>query len=207
MRYKKIELQYEYDFLEPYIDAETVKTHYEKHHAGYVKKLNDAIEGKGIEERFETLNDLMVGYQNISDQELRISVREFGGGLINHNLYWMTLKPGVEPNEDLEIIKYINEQYGSLEAFKSMFKTETLDLFGSGWTWLVKRPTGGLKIIRTFNQDNPWFLGFQPLFGIDVWEHAYYLKHKGDRASHFEDIWNLINWEVVNDIFTGKIEV
>jgi len=87
MRYKKIELQYEYDFLEPYIDAETVKTHYEKHHAGYEKKLNDAIEGKGIEERFETLNDLMVGYQNISDQELRISVREFGGGLINHNLY------------------------------------------------------------------------------------------------------------------------
>ncbi len=207
MKFKRIDLPFEYNALEPYIDAETVELHYEKHHKGYEQKLNDAFANTVHAPEFESLKQLMINYQKIEDPELRVSVREFGGGLINHNFYWQTLKPNIEINEDLELIKDIKKTWGSMENLKAEFKQATLELFGSGWTWLAKKSTGGLKIIRTFNQDNPWFLGFTPVFGIDVWEHAYYLKHKSNKGAHFDDIWNLIDWNVANEFYTGQRDI
>ncbi len=199
MPYFRKTLNFKYDALEPFIDGETIKVHYEEHHKGYEDKLNLAVKGKNLEEKYKTIEDLMKHYQEIEDSELKIKIREFGGGLINHNFFWNILKKDSEPlSEDSELLKKINETWNSLEEFKKEFKKEALSLFGSGWVWLVKRTKGDLKIIKTFNQDNPWFLKFTPIIGIDLWEHAYYLKHHGDRSSYFDDFWNLINWEEVN---------
>lgn len=197
--YKRIELPYSYDALEPHMDAETVKLHYELHHKGYEDKLNKAIELKGYESKVPTsLLELCKGYLRLPDEGLRIAAREFGGGLINHNFWWQLLKPNVEMKESVlkgEIIK----TWGSVENFKAVFEKEAMSLFGSGWVWLVKRRNGSLKIVKTFNQDNPWFLGFYPILGVDLWEHSYYLKHKGSRKTYLESFWNLVNWDFCSE--------
>lgn len=194
MNYKRIDLPFEYDALEPHFDAETIKLHYEAHHKGYETKLNDAINGKGIEKKYPTLIELMKQYQNIEEQETRISIREFGGGLINHNFFFQNLKKDVE-FKDSKLKDKIIETWGSIEEFKQAFKKESLILFGSGWVWLVKKKlTGELKIIKTFNQDNPWYLGFNVILGLDLWEHAYYLKYHSNRATYIDAFWNVVDW-------------
>lgn len=196
MKYERIELPFEYDALEPYIDELTVKYHYEKHHKSYEDKLNAALEGTDIYEKFPTIELLMKNYQKIEEPEIKIAIRQFGGGLINHNFLWENLKKNtVLQNEDL--INEINEEFGSVEKLEEKIIEESLKLFGSGWTWLVRRKEGGLKVIKTFNQDNPWFLGFDVLIAIDNWEHAYYLKHNADKMAYLQDIIKVINWEDV----------
>ena len=194
MPYFRKDLPFEYDALEPYMDRETVKLHFEKHHKGYQDKLNIAVKDKGIEEKYSTIEILMKNYQYVEDQEIKVRIREFGGGLINHNFFWDNLRKDVkflDSNLKDEIIK----TWESVDNFKEELKRESMNLFGSGWVWLVKRSNGDLKIIKTFNQDNPWFLKFIPIIGIDLWEHAYYLKHNSDKLSYFEDFWNLIDWD------------
>ncbi len=203
MPYLRKKLPFNYDELEPFMDSKTVELHYEKHHKGYQDKLNEAIKNKNLEEKYKSLEDLMKNYQNIDDDQLKISIREFGGGLINHNFLWDTLKKDVEL-KDGELKKKIEETWGTLENFKYEFKKISLSLFGSGWVWLVKRSNGDLKIIKTFNQDNPWFLKFKPLLGIDLWEHSYYLKHNSNRANYFEDFWQIINWDKVEENFINE---
>ncbi len=199
MPYKRITLPFAYEALEPFMDAETVKVHYEGHHKGYETKLNAAIEGKNLTKDYPTLIDLMKNYQNVEDPAIRVSIREFGGGLINHNFLWESLKLNTQIDHDSELYKEIIKTWGTFDKFKEEFLSDVLTLFGSGWVWLVKRKNGGLKIIKTFNQDNPWFLGFTPIIGIDLWEHSYYLKHRGNRAAYLADFWNVVNWKFAEE--------
>ncbi len=201
MSYKRIELPYKYDALEPLIDKKTIEIHYEGHHRGYQDKLNEAIGNTDTYKKYPDLIELMKNYQKIDDKDIKIAIREYGGGLANHNFYFESLKKDAELNEDLEVVKAIIQHWDSMDNFIKEFEDQIKDLFGSGWVWFVKRKNNSLKIIKTFNQDNPWFLGFEPLIGFDAWEHSYYLKHHNDKLAHFKDFWNLIDWNFVNEHF------
>lgn len=199
MKYKKIELDFEYDALEPFIDAATMKSHYEGHHTSYEANLEKTVKNIDVS-KFNTLEDLMRGYQSIEDPVARVGVRQFGGGLINHNFLFKMLKTGTTlKNGPLK--KAIEEKWGSLEEAKKEFESSSMGLFGSGWVWLVKDKTV-LKIIKTFNQDSPIFLKMKPIIGIDLWEHSYYLKHKSGRANYVKDYWNVVNWDQAEKNFS-----
>lgn len=198
MSYKKIEIPYPYNNLEPYISEEIIKKHYEINHTSYQNKLNAAIEGKQIEDRFPILEDLMKNYQKIDDPETRIAIRQFGGGLLNHNFFFNSLKKDIYLS-DGPLRNKIEYQYGSMEEFKMHFKREVLNLFGSGWVWFVRGKEGMLNVIKTFNQDTPHFLGFTPLFGIDVWEHAFIFQFQDNKSGYFDQIWKCIDWEFVQN--------
>ncbi|BDV03789.1 MAG: superoxide dismutase [Mn/Fe] 2 [Candidatus Hepatoplasma scabrum] len=202
MEYKRIELPFKYEYLEPYIDRRTIQLHYENHHAGYERNLIAKIKNVGFEKRYPTLEDLMRNYQKIENPEVRIAVREFGGGLINHNFLWTILKPNIEL-KDGNLKRAIEREWGSFAKFKEEFTREVKNLFGSGWVWLVKRKNGSLKIIKTFNQDNPWFLKFTPIIAIDLWEHSYYLKYNSDRMGYLENYWNIINWDQAEECYNS----
>ncbi len=206
MGYKRIKLSYDFDVLEPFIDSETMKLHYEKHHKGYETKLNESIEGTDIENQYPDLIDLLKNYQKINSPEIKVSIREFGGGLANHNFWFDSLKKDIPMNENLEVIQEIKKHWGSIEEFKKEFAQQVNDLFGSGWVWFVKRKNNSLKIIKTFNQDNPWFLGFVPLLGIDLWEHSYYLKFQNRRDDYLNNFWSVVDWNFVNEQFLIETE-
>jgi len=189
------ELSYKFDALEPYIDATTVEIHYTKHHAAYLKNLNTALEpypqfaSKSIEELLSDLNQLPA--------EIRTTVRNNGGGYFNHMLYWDIMGPnkGGAPKGNLAVS--IDQTFGSFEDFKKLFEKEGLGRFGSGWAWLSKKAEGGLILHSTPNQDSPLSEGLYPVMGVDVWEHAYYLKYQNRRAEYLSNWWNLVNWEEV----------
>lgn len=188
-------LPYAYDALEPYIDAETMEIHYSKHHASYVDNLNKAISGSGFEK--QTLEQLLSG---ISKQNT--AVRNNAGGHYNHNLFWTVLTPkrGTKPSEKLD--NAIKESFSSFENFKSEINKAGSTRFGSGWAWAYVDNNGKLAISSTANQDNPLMDVVEergtPILGIDVWEHAYYLKYKNKRGDYLGAIWNVINWEEVS---------
>lgn len=200
MKYKIIDLPYTYDSLEPYLDKKTVEVHYSAHHKGYEQKLLEAIKDTNIESHYDTLEKLMKNYDKIEDPGIKVRVRQFGGGLINHNFLWPSLKKDVVL-KDGNLKKAIISKWGSIESFKEEYKKKSLEIFGSGWAWLVKKGNHELEVIKTFNQDNPWFEGYTPIIGIDVWEHAYYLKHQSKRADYFEDMWKIINWDFAETQF------
>ena len=205
MPFKAEKMDYSYDALEPFIPSEHLKIHYEKHHIGYQNKLEDALKGTSIDKEFEDIIDLLKNYQKIEDNEIKIRIREFGGGVANHDFFWKCMKKDTElKNKDL--IKEIEDEWGSIEKFKDEFFKESAMLFGSGWVYLVRRKSGGLKIIKLFNQDNPWFLGFDPLLALDLWEHSYYLEYKWDRMKYIENFWKVINWEFVEEQYKKSIE-
>ena len=201
MFYKKIKLEYDYKSLEPFIDELTMKIHYEKHHGGYENKLNDAVEEYDPEltKKYKNINELMLNYQKISNISLKIAIREYGGGLINHNFFWRNLKKGTKPSEKSALYNDITEKWDSFQEFEKSFKKASMDLFGSGWVWLAINKNKELKIVKTFNQDNPWFLNFKPVIGIDLWEHSYYLKHKNDKKEYIENFFKIINWEFAEE--------
>ncbi len=193
------ELPYGYDALEPYIDTCTMFIHHTKHHAGYTNKLNQALakypewEGKAIEEILSNLDAL--------PEDIRTAVRNNGGGYYNHALFWTVMSPngGGEPQGALR--EAIDAAFGSFEAFKDAFTQAALGRFGSGWAWLVVTPEG-LKVTSTPNQDNPLMKGYvdvvgTPILGLDVWEHAYYLRYQNRRAAYVAAWWNVVNWEEV----------
>ncbi|MFB6246404.1 MAG: superoxide dismutase [Candidatus Pacearchaeota archaeon] len=196
MAHEVPQLGYEYDALEPHIDAKTMEIHHSKHHAAYVKKLNAALENheelqdKSVEELIRNLNDVF--------EEVRTAVRNHGGGHYNHSIFWPMLKKDVEPQG--EILQAIKDTFGSLEDFQEKFKNTALGIFGSGWAWLVVNPQNGnaLEIVKTPNQDNPLTEGKIPILGIDMWEHAYYLKHQNEKAKYVDDFFQVINWEQIN---------
>lgn len=201
MAFKLPELPYSYDALEPHFDAKTMEIHHTKHHAGYTKKLNDAIEGtelnkKSIEEILRTVS------------EHSTAVRNNAGGFYNHSLFWKTLSPkgGSEPAGQRYIHQALLRSFGSWEGFVKTFTDEATSRFGSGWAWLcVNDPVGELYVCSTPNQDNPLmdvndYKGV-PILGLDVWEHAYYLKYQNRRADYVKAFFELINWEAVNQLY------
>jgi Fe-Mn family superoxide dismutase len=185
-------LPYSFDALEPHIDARTMEIHHGKHHAGYVAKLNAAVEGTDLEGK--TLDELMV------NASANTAVRNNGGGHWNHTLFWQVMSPngGGEPTG--ELADAINSAFGSFEDFKTKFSDAAATRFGSGWAWLVKTDSG-LVVSSTPNQDNPLMdvaeVKGTPILGLDVWEHAYYLNYQNRRPDYIGAFWNVINWEEV----------
>lgn len=200
MSFKLPDLNYDYNALEPYIDARTMEIHHSKHHAGYTANLNKAVEGTSLEG--QSVEEILAG---ISSQSA--AVRNNGGGFYNHGLYWSVMKPngGGEPTG--ELLDAINGAFGAFGDFKSQFSTAAATRFGSGWAWLVKSADGSLVVSSTPNQDNPLMdlaeVKGTPVLGIDVWEHAYYLNYQNRRPEYIEAFWNVINWQEVSKRFKG----
>jgi Fe-Mn family superoxide dismutase len=194
MAFELPSLPYAYDALEPYIDAQTMEIHYTKHHNGYVTKLNAALE-KHSNLAGKSLEDL-VGDLNSVPEDIRTAVRNNGGGHYNHSIFWRVMSPngGGEPKGDLA--KVISEAFGSFSAFKEKFSNAAATRFGSGWAWLGFKG-GKLTVLSMPNQDVPLMEGLTPILGLDVWEHAYYLKYQNRRAEYISNWWNVVNWEEV----------
>ena len=189
------DLAYEYDALEPYIDAQTMEIHHAKHHQGYTDKLNTALEDypdlqqQDINNLLKNLNDLPT--------EVQTAVKNNGGGFASHSLFWTSISPdgGGEPKGDL--LKKIIDRFKDLKNFKEEFETAALTQFGSGWAWLVIDDDGDLQIHSTSNQDSPLSEDEIPLLCLDVWEHAYYLKYQNRRADYVKSFWHIVNWKEV----------
>lgn len=188
-------LPYPFDALEPHIDARTMEIHHDKHHAAYVAKLNEALKQ---EQKWGELSlvDLLRKINEVPEK-IRTAVRNNGGGHTNHNLFWEVMAPGGRGNPKGKIGEAIQKNFGTFEAFKEKFSAAGVGRFGSGWAWLVCKD-GKLEIFSTPNQDSPWMEGKTPVLGLDVWEHAYYLKYQNRRPDYINAWWNCVNWEIVN---------
>ncbi len=194
-------LPYGYNALEPYIDERTMQIHHDLHHGGYVKKLNAALEGhSGLQSK--SIEDLLRDLSAIPES-IRTAVRNNGGGHLNHSIFWpsMSANGGGEPSGALA--NAINSAFGSFDQFKEQFSNAAGTRFGSGWAWLVKNSDGALAVTSTPNQDNPVSNGQTPLLGLDVWEHAYYLKYQNRRPEYIKNWWNVVNWDAVVARFNG----
>ncbi len=191
------ELPYAYDALEPYIDAETMTLHHDKHHATYVANVNAALEKHT--EIGEDLVALLSDVEKIP-ADIRQAVINNGGGHLNHALFWELMTP--EKTEvSAELLADIEATFGSFDAFKDAFSAAAATRFGSGWAWLVVNAEGKLEILSTANQDNPIMDGKQPILGLDVWEHAYYLNYRNVRPDYIKAFFNLINWNKVAELY------
>ena len=199
MAYTLPELPYSYDALEPFIDKETMTIHHTKHHNTYVTKLNDALKGHD-DLAGKSVEDLVAGLGSVPEG-IRTAVRNHGGGHVNHSFFWPTLKKDVKPSG--EVIDAIKAGFGSFDEFKAKFSAAAAGVFGSGWAWLVVS-SGRLEIVGTPNQDSPLSQEKTPVLGLDVWEHAYYLKYQNRRPEYVEAFFNVINWEKVNDHFLAS---
>ena len=190
------ELPYAYNALEPYFDAQTMEIHHTKHHQTYVDKLNAALDGqanlqsKSVEDLLRDLNAV--------PESIRTAVRNHGGGHFNHSFFWPMLRK--ETRYSGEVADAINSTFGSFDTFKEQFSNSAALLFGSGWAWLVWS-NNELQVVTTANQDNPLSQGKTPILGIDVWEHAYYLKYQNRRPEYISAFFNVINWDKVNEYF------
>ena len=194
MTYKLPDLPYAYDALEPYIDEETMKLHHDKHHNTYVENTNKALEGHDDLQKL-SIEELVTKIDEVPE-DIRTTVRNNGGGHANHSLFWEVLSPngGGEPTG--ELADAINEAFGSFDDFKSELAVAATGQFGSGWGWLVV-DNGDLKVTSTPNQDSPLMEGQTPIFGIDVWEHAYYLNYQNVRPDYIKAVWSIVNWDEV----------
>ena len=195
MAFKLPDLNYDYNALEPYIDARTMEIHHGKHHGGYTSKLNTAVEGSALADK--SIEEILAGAGSHG-----AAVRNNGGGYYNHNLFWAVMSPNGEGRPEGDVLRAINEAFGSFDEFKSQFSNAAATRFGSGWAWLVKTD-GGLVVTSTPNQDNPLMdvaeVKGAPILGLDVWEHAYYLKYQNRRPEYIEAFWNVVNWTEVNN--------
>ena len=209
MKHELPKLPYDYSALEPHIDARTMEIHYSKHHQGYVDKLNSALESasgrtdlqtKSVEELLKDLSAV--------PEDIKTAIRNNGGGHYNHSFFWDSMASpakvaatGGSREPVGEIGGAIEKEFGRFSDFKEKFAAAAISVFGSGWAWLAKDNLGKLVIMSTSNQDSPVSQGFIPLLGVDVWEHAYYLKYQNRRAEYVENWWNVVNWEEVGRRF------
>jgi len=201
MAFKLPDLSYDYNALEPYIDARTMEIHHSKHHNAYTNNLNNAVSGTDMENLpIESL------FHNVS--KYPVAVRNNGGGYYNHNLYWKFMSPHGGGQPSGELLEAINKAFGSFDEFRKQFSAAAATRFGSGWAWLVKTGSG-LVVTSTPNQDNPLMdiaeVKGTPLLTIDVWEHAYYLKYQNRRPEYIEAFWNVINWDYVSEKYLKTI--
>ncbi len=195
------DLPYGYNALEPYIDERTMQIHHDLHHGGYVNKLNAALEGhSGLQSK--SIEDLLRDLSAIPES-IRTAVRNNGGGHLNHSIFWPSMSPNGGGAPAGALAAAINSAFGSFDQFKEQFSNAAGTRFGSGWAWLVKNSDGTLAVTSTPNQDNPISNGQTPLLGIDVWEHAYYLKYQNRRPEYVKNWWNVVNWDAVVKRFNG----
>ncbi|PVX50074.1 Fe-Mn family superoxide dismutase [Balneicella halophila] len=199
MSFELPKLGYAYDALEPYIDEETMKIHHTKHHQGYTDKLNKAIEGTDAEGK--SIEDILANVSKYST-----GVRNNGGGFYNHKLFWENLAPNAGGSPKGDLADAIDNDFGSFDKFKEEFSNAAATQFGSGWAWLIKNGDK-LEVTSTPNQDNPLMDVVDKkgkiLLGLDVWEHAYYLKYQNKRPDYIDAFWNVVNWDVVAERFNG----
>lgn len=198
MAFELPNLPYEFDALEPHIDKETMEIHHDKHHNTYVTKLNAAIEGTDLENK--SIEEIVANLDSVPS-DIQTAVRNNGGGHLNHSLFWQIFSPNSE--EKGTVVDKIKEQWGSLDEFKDEFAKKAAGQFGSGWAWLVVDKDGKLEIVTTANQDNPITEGKTPILGLDVWEHAYYLKYQNKRPDYINAFWNVVNWEKVDELYNA----
>ncbi len=195
MAFELPKLPYAYDALEPNIDEQTMKIHHDKHHQGYTDKLNDAI--KGTDKENQSIEEIL---KNL-DMDNK-AVRNNGGGYYNHNLFWRVMSPNGGGKPSGELAQAIDSAFGSFDSFKDKFSEAAKTQFGSGWAWLCVHKGGKVEVCSTPNQDNPLMpkigCGGQPILGLDVWEHAYYLKYQNKRPDYVSNFWNVINWDEVS---------
>ena len=203
MKYELPKLPYNYDALEPYIDAQTMEIHHSKHHQGYVTKLNSALE-KHPDLQEKPLEDILKSTESLP-QDIKVAVRNNGGGHYNHSLFWEIMGPAKNQEPNDELTKAISKNFGDFEKFKEEFSNTAIGIFGSGWVWLVlnppavssPNPSKDLIIITTPNQDSPIMNNQLPILGLDVWEHAYYLKYQNKRPEYIKNWWSVVNWDKV----------
>jgi len=188
-------LPYSFDALEPHIDARTMEIHYGKHHQAYVNNLNKALEG-APDLQSKTLEDLLRNLGGVPDA-LRAAVRNQGGGVWNHTFFWESMGPGKGGEPGGRVAEAISAAFGGFPQFREKFTQAAIGHFGSGWAWLVRNPDGKLEVRSTPNQDCPLSEGRTPLLGIDVWEHAYYLKYQNRRPDYVNAWWNVVDWDAV----------
>ncbi|MFA5235460.1 MAG: superoxide dismutase [Bacilli bacterium] len=194
-------LPYAYNALEPYIDERTMNIHHTKHHQAYVNNLNAALE-KHPELFAHTLEKLMSNLEAVPE-DIRMAVRNNGGGVYNHNLFWLVMGPNSAKKPLPALAQAIDANFGSFEAFKEVFSNAAKTRFGSGWAWLVVTKDGKLKVTSSANQDIPFAEG-RPILLLDVWEHAYYLNYQNRRPDYVNAFWNVVNWEYVEKLFLNK---
>lgn len=193
-------LPYDYNALEKAIDEETMHLHHDKHHAAYVNNLNAALE-KHPELANKTLVDLLKNLNQVPE-DIRTAVRNNGGGDYNHSLFWLMMGPNGGGQPSGELANAINQAFGSLDNFKSQFKQAAVSRFGSGWAWLVVNPDGSLAVESTPNQDNPIMTsGKHGILGVDVWEHAYYLRYQNRRPEYVDKWWEVVNWPQIEQYY------
>ncbi|RYD13278.1 superoxide dismutase [Staphylococcus equorum] len=197
MAFELPNLPYGFDALEPHIDQQTMEIHHDKHHNTYVTKLNAAVEGTDLESK--SIEEIVANLDSVPEN-IQTAVRNNAGGHLNHSLFWELLTPNSE--EKGTVVDKIKEQWGSLDAFKEEFANQAAARFGSGWAWLVVND-GKLEIVTTPNQDNPLTEGKTPILGLDVWEHAYYLKYQNKRPDYISAFWNVVNWEKVDELYSA----
>ena len=198
MAYTVPPLPYAYDALEPHIDEATMKVHHDKHHQAYVDKANAALEGTPLADA--AIEDVLKDLSQVPEDK-RTAVQNNGGGHYNHSLFWESMSPNGGGAPEGALAQAIDSVFGSFEAFQSSLKEAGVNRFGSGWSWLVHNGSE-LAIVSTPNQDNPISNGSTPLLGVDVWEHAYYLKYQNRRPDYLAAWWNVVNWHEVNKRFT-----
>lgn len=197
--FKQIKLNYNFNALEPYIDELTMDTHYSKHHAAYTNNLNGAVE-KLQDLKDLSIEDILKDLTAISDEGLRTTVRNNGGGYYNHNLYFDTMTPGGSKKPVGNLAKQIEKNFGGFDKLKDKLASAALGRFGSGWAWLSTNKNGDLQVSSSPNQDNPIIEShgeWTPILGIDVWEHAYYLKYKNLRGDYINNFFEVVNWDLV----------
>ncbi|MBX9654293.1 superoxide dismutase [bacterium] len=202
MAYQQAPLPYAFDALEPHIDAKTMEIHYGKHHAAYVANLNAAIES--LPELAKLSPEELISHLDKVPEEKRMAVRNNGGGHVNHTLFWnlMSKNGGGEPKGDLGTA--IKAAFGTFDHFQKQFADAGVKRFGSGWAWLIAAKDGSLTITSTPNQDNPIMEGKpSPILGLDVWEHAYYLKYQNRRPDYITAWWNVVNWDKVAELYSA----
>ncbi len=199
MAFQLMPLPYDYDALEPFIDTQTMQIHHDKHHAAYVTNLNGAIE-KHPELADKSLEALLADL-NAVPEDVRTVVRNHGGGTWNHDLFWKIMAPGAGGEPQGPLSQAIEAAFGDFAAFKAEFEKAANGRFGSGWAWLVVKKDNGLAIVSTANQDNPLSDGLTPILGLDVWEHAYYLKYQNRRGEYLKAWWQVVNWDVAARYF------
>ncbi len=196
MAFELPKLPYAYDALEPHIDKETMEIHHSKHHNTYVTKLNDAVKGTDLESK--SIEEIVKNLDTVPEN-IKTAVRNNGGGHLNHTFFWELLSPEKKELSG-ELKEAIESAFGSVDKFKEEFEAAGAGRFGSGWAWLVVN-NGALEITSTPNQDNPVSEGKTPVFGVDVWEHAYYLKYQNKRPEYLSAIWNVVDWDKVNELY------
>jgi len=195
MAHELAPLPYDYNALEPHVDEQTMRIHHGKHHATYVTNLNAALE-KAPELQGTSLDDLVKNIAAVPEA-IRTAVRNNGGGHANHTMFWRIMAPNAGGAPKGDIADIITNQFGGFDKFRDEFKKAALGRFGSGWAWLVKAGQG-FAIESTANQDSPVMEGKKAIFGLDVWEHAYYLKYQNRRADYIDAWWNVVNWDEIN---------